>query len=240
MIPTPLCAGSRSGGATALFMSRKLQKGYFVRGQFVALGSAQDLELKRALKGDAEHSKTELKRESTALQQLGEDLRRLRPELLARLQLPEKLQDALTQANRIDSFEGLRRQLQFIGKLMRQLDQSSLQAVREALAEQHTPSALETLALHQAEQWRARLLAEPDAFERWLALAPQTDSQALRALIRQARKDATPDKPGAAARHGRAYREIFQTLKAALSAPASADAADIEPDPSTTTASHHG
>ena len=72
-------------------MSRKPKKGYFVRGQFVAEGSELDLELKRELKGTDAASKTDLKRESTELQKLGEDLLDLRADLFDALALPEKL-----------------------------------------------------------------------------------------------------------------------------------------------------
>src|SRR3954463_9255997 len=112
-------------------MSRKPKKGYFVRGQFVAEGSDLDLELKAELKGTTEASKTDLKRESTELQKLGEALLTLRADLMAGLSLPEKLADAVEQAQRITNFEGKRRQMQFIGKLMRGLDPEALQAIRD-------------------------------------------------------------------------------------------------------------
>ena len=97
-------------------MSRKLKKGYFVKGQFVAEGSELDLEYKRELKGTDEASRTDLKRESTELQKLGEELVTLRADLMARLALPDKLVDALVETKRITNFEGRRRQMQFIGK----------------------------------------------------------------------------------------------------------------------------
>jgi ribosome-associated protein len=198
-------------------MSRKPKKGYYVRGQFVAEGSELDLELKAELKGTPDQSKTDLKRESTELQKLGEGLLGLRADLLERLALPEKLLDALAEVRRITNFEGRRRQMQYIGKLMRQLDEAQREAVRQSLAEQARGPALDNLALHQAEQWRDRLIAEDVAVGEWLAAHPDTDSQQLRALVRQARKDAKPERPGQALRHGRAYREIFQLVRAALS-----------------------
>lgn len=194
-------------------MSRKLKKGYFVRGEFVAEGSERDLELKRELKGTDEQSRTDLKRESAELQKLGEELLTLRADLLERLELSEKLKDAVLEAKRITNFEGKRRQMQFIGKLMRLVDPAVLDTVRSALSEQTSGSAQENLILHLAESWRERLLGAEDAFGDWLAQHPDTDSQQLRALIRQARKDAVPEKPGAAVRHGRAYRDIFQILR---------------------------
>ncbi|MEI7762354.1 MAG: ribosome biogenesis factor YjgA [Comamonadaceae bacterium] len=194
-------------------MSRKLKKGYFVRGEFVAEGSERDLELKRELKGTDEQSRTDLKRESAELQKLGEELLTLRADLLERLELSEKLKDAVLEAKRITNFEGKRRQMQFIGKLMRLVDPAVLETVRAALTEQTSGSAQENLILHLAETWRERLLGAEDAFGDWLAQHPDTDSQQLRAMIRQARKDAVPEKPGAAVRHGRAYRDIFQILR---------------------------
>jgi len=199
-------------------MSRKLQKGYFVRGEFVAEGSDRDIELKAELKGTDDQSRTDLKRESAELQKLGESLLSLRADLLERLPLSDKLRDAVADAKRITNFEGKRRQMQYIGKLMRKLEDAEVTAVRAALDEQANGSATENLALHQAEVWRDRLISEEDAAGLWLTHYPGTDSQQLRALIRQARKDAVPEKPGAAVRHGRAYREIFQLVREALNA----------------------
>nr|WP_315479868.1 ribosome biogenesis factor YjgA [uncultured Rhodoferax sp.] len=214
-------------------MSRKLKKGYYVKGQFVAEGSALDLEYKRELKGTDEPTRTDLKKESTELQKLGEDLLTLRTELMTKLELPDKLVEGVAEAKRITNFEGKRRQMQFIGKLMRKLEPSKWDEIRAALEEQHMPSAKETLVLHQAEQWRDRLIADDDAVGQWITLSPATDSQNLRALVRQARKDAKPEKPGEALRHGRAYRDIFQLVREALQAHQdgpSADDADDEAD----------
>ena len=139
-----------------LAMSRKPTKGYFVKGHFVALGSELDLELKRELKGDVELSRTDLKKHSDHLQQLGEQLLTLRKGLLDKLDLPDNLREALVEAKRITNFEGKRRQMQYIGKLMRKLDETVVSAVEAALDVQHQGSAQETLRLHVAEQWRDR------------------------------------------------------------------------------------
>jgi len=200
-------------------MSRKLKKGYFVRGEFVAEGSERDLELKRELKGTDEQSRTDLKRESTELQKVGEDLLTLRADLMARLDLSEKLKDAVAEAKRITNFEGKRRQMQYIGKMMRRLDPATLETVRTALHEQDNGSAQDNLVLHLAETWRDRLVADEDAFGEWISQYPDTDSQQLRALTRQARKDAKPEKPGEAVRHGRAYRDIFLIVREQLGRP---------------------
>ena len=199
-------------------MSRKPTKGYYVRGQFVAEGSELDLELKRELKGSVDLSRSDLKKESDRLQAIGEALVDLRADALARLGLSEKLSDALAEANRITNFEGRRRHMQYIGKMMRQLDPSTVAAAEAALEEQNRPSAAETVVLHQAEQWRDRLIADDNALNDWLALHPDTDVQRLRTLMRQARKDAqgVTERPGEALRHGKSYREIFQLVRAAL------------------------
>jgi len=200
-------------------MSRKFKPGYWVRGQFVAEGSELDLELKAERTG-GEPSRTELKKESTELQKLGEELLTLRGDLMERLQLPDKLTEALGEVRRITNFEGRRRQMQFVGKLMRALDEQTRQAIRDALEEQRGGSAQETLALHAAEKWRDDLIASDDALQLWLGHHPGTDVQQLRALIRQARKDSQPSadevSKGQAPRRGRAYREIFQLVREQL------------------------
>ena len=206
-------------------MSRKPKKGYFVRGQFVAEGSELDLELKRELKGTDESSKTDLKRESTELQKLGEDLLTLRAGLFDKLELGEKLVDAIVEARRITNFEGKRRQMQFIGKLMRGLDPAVLDTVRAALDEQHSAPAQEIAVLHEAERWRDLLIADDDALGGWVETHPDTDIQQLRALLRQARKDIKAGLPGEAPRQGKAYRDVFQLVRAQLAAHGAADRA---------------
>ena len=203
----------RVAPATTPTMPRKPKKGYFVSGQFVAEGSELDLELKRELKGGDAPSRTELKRESTELQKLGQDLLQLRPGQLESLALTEKFREAISDARTITNFEGRRRQLQFIGKLMRQLEEPVLQSIRDVVGEQHSGSRRDSAALHLAESWRDRLIADEAAFGEWIALHPQTDGQQLRSLIRQARRDAKPSRAGEAVRHGRAYRDIFQAVR---------------------------
>jgi ribosome-associated protein len=206
-------------------MSRKPTKGYYVKGHFVAEGSDLDLELKRELKGSDSASRTDLKRESFELQKLGEDLMQLRQDAMQQLvtqkHVPELLFEAIRDAKKITNFEGLRRQMQYVGKLMRKLDEPQVQAIRDALDVQHNGSAEETLALHMAEHWRDKLLKDDQALADWLVAHPDTDSQQLRALIRQARKDGLPDKSavsqGAFPRQGRAYRDIFKIVRDHLS-----------------------
>ena len=184
----------------------KAIKGYWSHGRFV---KPEEI----ALEEVGPPSKTQLKAEADEKQALGEALLTLRADLMARLDLPDKLIDAIAQARKITNFEGKRRQMQFIGKLMRPLD---TEPIRAAIDEQKNGSAQLTLALHLAEQWRDKLIASDDALGDWLTEHPDTDAQQLRALVRQARKDAKPEKPGEAPRHGKSYREIFQLVRQTL------------------------
>ena len=202
-------------------MSRKPTKGYYVKGHFVAQGSELDLALQREVKGDDLISKTDLKQKSNELQKLGEDLLDLRTDLMQQLlalgHLPDLLHEAVLSVKKITDFEGKRRQMQYVGKLMRKLESTQVEAMRDALSVQHNGSAEETQMLHLAEAWRNRLLQDDAAMEDWLGTYPGTDSQQLRALLRQARKDGLPDKAavsqGLLPRQGRAYRDIFQILR---------------------------
>jgi ribosome-associated protein len=200
-------------------MSRKPKKGYFVKGQFVAEGSELDLELKAELKGTWDSSRTDMKRESDALQKLGEDLLDLRSDLLARLQLSDKLLDALIEARRITNFEGKRRQMQYIGKIMRKLEESKIAAIHAAMEEQRGGSPTEKLTVMQTEQWRDRLMSEDGALAEWLDSFPETDTQQIRALIRQARKDVASSAPAAPAHAATAHAEAPADDDAAASAP---------------------
>lgn len=198
-------------------MSRKPKRGYYVKGHFVHEGSELDLELKRQAKGDVDVSKSDLKRASDELQDLGGELLTLRPGLFKPLDLPESLKDALAEAKRLTNFEAKRRQMQYVGKLMRKLDEEQVNAIRLALQVQKDGSAAETAALHVAEDWRNRLISAETgdaALTEWMAQHPNTDGQQLRALIRQARKDAANVAQNS---NNRAFREIFQLIKSALS-----------------------
>jgi ribosome-associated protein len=181
----------------------KAPKGYWSNGRFV---KPEEI----ALEEVGPPSKTQLKAEADEKQALGEALLTLRADLMARLDLPDKLLEAIKEAKKITNFEGRRRQMQFIGKLMRPLDADP---IREAINEQLNGSAQLTLQLHLAEQWRDKLVLDDEALSAWLTEYPATDAQQLRAMIRQARKDFKPDKPGEAPRQGKSYREVFQLVK---------------------------
>ncbi|PND36520.1 DUF615 domain-containing protein [Paucibacter aquatile] len=152
-------------------------------------------------------SKSQLKRESHVLQSLGEDLLTLPASRLEPLTLPEILLDALRMAKKITSHEGRRRQMQYIGKLMRRVDP---EPIRQAVAAYKLGHAKDSLALHESEAWRERLLADDNALQSFIAEHAGIDVQQLRSLVRAARKDAAnePEK-----RSGRAFRELFQFIK---------------------------
>lgn len=157
---------------------------------------------------DRPPSKSMLKRESHDLQVLGKQLLEMPDSRLDDLPMPERLRDALDDYKKTKSFEGKRRQLQYIGKVMRLIDAEPL---REAVAEFQMGHARNALELHQAERWRVELLSEDkDVVTRWAAEFPGTDLQQLRALVRNARKDAAAAPEN---RNGRAYRELFQYIK---------------------------
>lgn len=158
-------------------------------------------------------SKSQMKRDMIALQKLGEDLLALPESRWAPLALPEILSDALKAAKKITNFEGRRRQIQYIGKLMRNVDP---EPIREAVAAFKLGHAQDSLKLHESERWRDRLLASDDALQEFLAAHADVDIQQLRSLVRAARKDAS----GALEkRNGRAFRELFQFIKASEPAP---------------------
>jgi ribosome-associated protein len=194
-------------------MSRKPGKGYYIDGEFVPQGSALDRQFKAEFKGTETASRTDLKRESEELQTLGEALLGLHGNALEQLPLSHPLHNAILEGRRINARGGGRRQRQLIGKLMRQQDDAAIEAIRTAVALQHGLSARGNATLHLAENWRNRLIADNEALDEWLGVHPDTDAQQLRALIRQARKDAGAEKPGDLPRHGRAYRGIFQLVK---------------------------
>lgn len=176
---------------------------------------------------DRPPSKSMLKRASHKLQDLGEQLVAMPDARLKSIDMPERLRDALDDYKRTRSFEGKRRQLQYIGKILRLIDAEPL---REAVATFQLGHAQNSLALHQAERWRADLVNdEKNSLTKWAEEFPGADLQQLRALIRNARKDAAaaPEQ-----RSGRAFRELFQYIKKELEAqaPAGASLTDGEGD----------
>jgi ribosome-associated protein len=162
---------------------------------------------------DTRPSKTALKQKSQELQDLGIAVAGLSDERIAKIEMSEALRDAINTYRRTRSHEGRRRQMQYVGKLMRKADEDAL---REAVAAATVGSARETLLLHQVEMWRAELMADDDALTRWMKQFDSSDAQQLRSLLRAARRDAAGLAPEA--RQPRSYRELFLFLKPHLAA----------------------
>ena len=137
-------------------------------------------------------SKSERKRAMHELQALGERLLDLDPGRLAELALPERLTDAIAQARGITQHEGRRRQLQFIGKLMRDVDPEPLKA---ALARIQRGSNAARARFAQVERWRDRMLADPDALAQFLDAYPRSDRAAFAALVRDVRAERSRGSP---------------------------------------------
>ncbi|HJW57881.1 MAG TPA: ribosome biogenesis factor YjgA [Burkholderiaceae bacterium] len=152
-------------------------------------------------------SKSQLKREMTALQKLGEDLVAEPKERVRRVPMPEDVRDAILECQKIRDHEGHRRQLQYVGKKMRTLDEAEIAAIQKTLDSWRGQSKAETAAMHALERRREKLLADDAALTDLKAQHPEIDVQQLRTMIRNARKEQAENKPP------KAYREIFQILK---------------------------
>jgi ribosome-associated protein len=156
---------------------------------------------------ETQPSKTQRKKQMTALQDLGAELVELSAERLASLALPDSLREAVEQARRVTKFEARRRQLQYIGKLMRHVDAEPLRARLDAWK---SVSREHTALLHRIERWRERLLAEDAALEAFILEHPHADTQQLRVLVRNTLRERELNKPP------RNFRALFQFLRDAL------------------------
>jgi len=152
-------------------------------------------------------SKSEMKRQVNALQDLGEQLVNEPRDRVKRVPMPEDVRDAILEAQTITNHEGRRRQLQFVGKKMRTLDEEEVAAIKRVIDSWKGASKAETAALHAMERRREKLLADDNALTTLLGEHPELDAQHLRTLIRNARKEQAESKPP------KAYREIYQILK---------------------------
>jgi ribosome-associated protein len=152
-------------------------------------------------------SKSQLKREMTALQDLGAELVELSRERLAKIEMPERLRDALLDAQRFTKHEARRRQMQYIGKIMRDIDAAPLRA---AMDEIKGVSEAANIRQHQLERLRTRLMEDEAVFSEVARDYPGADMQHLRQLRRNAIKEDQQGKPP------RAYRELFRELRELL------------------------
>jgi ribosome-associated protein len=162
-------------------------------------------------------SKSQLKRDMHALQELGETLIELPKDALKLMPMPETLGEAVREARRITAHEGKRRQVQYVGRVMRTLTDDETGALRTALATYNGVNKAETARLHWIERTREKLLASDAALTEFIRQHPAADPQEGRTLIRNARKEAELGKPP------RYFRELFQWIKKAGSGGADDD-----------------
>jgi ribosome-associated protein len=151
-------------------------------------------------------SKTQRKRDMHALQALGQRLVELNAAQLAAFALPDALREAIAAAQRLRSREAHRRQLQYIGRLMREIDPAPIRA-RLEVSDGRSRAA--TAAHRRAERWRERLLADDAAFGDFAREHPRADLQRLRACVREARKERLAD------REPRHFRDLFRLIREA-------------------------
>jgi ribosome-associated protein len=148
-------------------------------------------------------SKTQRKKEMHDLQALGAELVELNEDQLASIELPESLLDAVNDARRMTKFEARRRQLQYIGKIMRNIDP---EPIRRRISAWKAVSTEHTARLHLIERWRARLLEDDAAMTEILRDYPGADAARLRLLVRNAAREKEAGKAP------KSYRALFRLL----------------------------
>jgi len=152
-------------------------------------------------------SKTQRKKAVHLLQALGEALVELNDDQLAAIELPEALRDAVMAARRITKFEARRRQLQYIGKIMRRVE---VEPIRAALDAMLAGSRRQIAAHKRIEAWRERLLAGPGALDELLAEYPGADAQRLLTLVSGALRERDAGSPP------RVFRQLYHALRELL------------------------
>lgn len=192
-----MCASRRKGGG-------------FDHNSYVNVDGEIDIEVF----GDEGPSRTKLKEAAHELQELGAEIIDLPAERLKKLSLlmPERLMDAVVLARKVTAHGGRRRQMLYVGKIVREMTDEDVAAIRAAIASYNQTDAASIAKFHELERWREQLLANDDTLTEFIqthtrAASPDT-LQRLRALIRNARKEREqPNKPP------QNYRELFQLLK---------------------------
>lgn len=149
-------------------------------------------------------SKSQRKRDMDALQDIGEELTQLNQQQLDSIELPESLRDAVLAARAMKRNEARRRQMQYVGKLMRQVDPLPIRAKLDGFL---SVSAEQTARLHHIERWRERLLSDPQSVSEFIAAYPEVDTQQLRTLIRNTEQERARGKPP------KNFRALFQMIR---------------------------
>lgn len=152
-------------------------------------------------------SKTQIKKQMDSLQNLGMQLTALSADTLKKIGLPEDLHEAVLAYKKITSNGALKRQAQYIGRLMRDTDP---EPIERYLAKLRGDNAAHNAFLQRVEQARERLIAGDDALTAFIAEYPHTDTGKLRTLIRNTRKEQAQNKPP------KSFRTLFQEIKAAM------------------------
>lgn len=156
-------------------------------------------------------SRSQHRRDALEVLDLSRQLVALSDAQLARVPVPESLLPEIRETRRITSHIAHKRQLSFLAKQVRRLDEDTLAAIHDALDEKGDAAKRETAALHRVEAWRERLLAEGDpALAELLDKHPTADRQALRQLVRNTLEERKRNKPP------RAFRELFRLLREIL------------------------
>jgi len=150
-------------------------------------------------------SKTRRKKQMHELQDVGAQLVALSAEQLARIEMPDTLREAIEDARRFTRHEARRRQIQYIGRIMRDIDAAPIVDQLTALT---APSRRQTALFHVAERWRQELLADGSALERFAKEFPEADPDRIRTMVDEARAEKR------AARAPRRFRELFHVLSA--------------------------
>ena len=149
-------------------------------------------------------SKTKLKAEADAQQAIGKKLIDLSKEKLLKLDLPETLFDAVIEAKRLTANGAIRRQLQYLGRLMRDVDSTRIE---EQLQAWDGKNVQENARFHTMEHWRTRLITEPNALQEFLVQFPLADIQQFRTLIRNAQREELAQKAP------KSSRELFKLIR---------------------------
>ena len=154
-------------------------------------------------------SKTQMKKQMNDLQALGMELTKLSSDTLKKIGLDEELFEAIATYKKITSNSALKRQAQFIVRLMRDTDPAPIEAY---LAKLRGDNAAHNAFLQRVEQARTRLLADDGAITQFMADFPQADAGKLRTLIRNTKKEQEQNKPP------KNFRALFQEIKAVMEA----------------------
>ena len=163
-----------------------------------------DANLSAKLEAEEPISKTKLKAEADAQQALGVRLSELPKDKLLKLDLPDAVLTAVLETKKITANGAIRRHRQYLGRLMREIDNAP---ILEQLSRWDGKHTAENAYFHGLERWRDRMIADSNVLAEFIALHPKTDIQQLRTLIRNAQKELAANKPP------KSSREIFKILR---------------------------